>query len=141
MSKVFIPVLLMVLFSCNPKLYSPLDYQGEMIIWGTGGGFTGGVSTFCLMDNGHFFRSEDAGKSYSAVGKLSKSSVKTFFHNYHTFALDKVILKEPGNKYFYLIHKHNGKEHKLIWGFKEPENKVPAILHKNLTGTLKSLQS
>lgn len=130
--------LLFLSVSCQHKVYSPLSYEGEMLEWGTGGGFTGAVSMWCLLDNGRIYKSDDNGKTYEEINKISRSMADQFFNNYETLNLDNLSLNEPGNKYYFLTMKKKSKVHKLTWGYKELENKVPSILHKNLMNAVKT---
>ncbi|MBK8852221.1 MAG: hypothetical protein IPN73_19000 [Saprospiraceae bacterium] len=132
MLKLPVFLILIAMISCNHKIYSPLSYEGEMLEWGTGGGFTGAVKSYCVLDNGIYFKTEDSGKSYLEVGKMKKSAVRQFFDNYDKLGLSSLKLNEPGNRYYFISRKNTKSEHKLIWGQKELENKVPSILHKNL---------
>lgn len=130
--------ILFLSISCQNKVYNPLTYEGEMLEWGTGGGFTGAVSTWCLLDNGRIYKSADNGKSYEEINKISRTSADQFFNNYETLSLENLTLNEPGNKYYFLTMKKKEKLHKLTWGYKELENKVPAILHHNLMNAVKT---
>lgn len=131
---------LLALISCNHKIYSPLTYDGRMLEWGTGGGFTGGVKSYCLLDNGHYFKSEDNGQTYTEAGKIKKSTAAQFFANYDNLRLSDMQLNEPGNRYYFLTSKQNKGQHKLLWGQNELANKVPAILHKNLMNAIQQVQ-
>ncbi len=137
MLKLPVFLILLAIISCNPKTYSPLSYEGEMLEWGTGGGFTGAVKSYCLLDNGIYFKSEDSGKTFQEVGKMKKTEVSQFFDNYNKLGLSSMELNEPGNRYYFLSLKTKESEHKLLWGQKDLVNKVPSILHKNL---MKSVQ-
>lgn len=108
-----------------------------MLEWGTGGGFTGAVKSFCILDNGHYFKSEDGGESYVEAGKLAKDQARVFFNNYDQLGLAAIQLNEPGNKYYFIVEKGHSNPHKLLWGKNELVNKVPAILHKNLMNAIK----
>ena len=132
--------LIILLLSCNQKVFSPLTFEGSMLEWGTGGGFTGGVSTWCLLENGHLFKSEDGGKNYTHLGKWEKQKSNQYFNNFTTLGLDKMTLNEPGNKYYFITIKQKQGSHKITWGYQELENKVPAILYKNLMNAVKTVQ-
>lgn len=138
MLKLPVFLIFIVMFSCNHKIYSPLSYEGEMLEWGTGGGFTGAVKSYCVLDNGFYFKSEDNGKTYLEMGKMKKSEVRQFFDNYKKMGLSSMELNEPGNRYYFISLKSAKSEHKLLWGKKELENRVPSILHKNL---MKAIQA
>lgn len=129
--------LFFLLISCQHKTYSPLTYEGKMLEWGTGGGFTGAVSTWCLLDNGRIFKSEDNGKTYQEVTKITRTASTQFFDNFTTLGLRQMKLDEPGNKYYFLVLREKEGVHKLVWGYKDLANKVPAILHKNLMHIIK----
>ena len=74
------------------------------------------------------------------IGKLEKDVANQLFESYLTLNLDKQQLDEPGNRYYFMIHKAKGQEHKLQWGYKELTNKTPEIFHKNFMSLVKKLE-
>ncbi len=112
-----------------------------MIILGSGGGFTGAVSQYYLLENGLVFRSGNTDTTFTEVGKFEKDIASQLFESYQTLNFDKQVLDEPGNRYYFMVHKGNGQEHKLQWGYKELANKAPEIFHKNFMAMVKKLET
>ncbi|MFZ1790923.1 MAG: hypothetical protein WAT92_21545 [Saprospiraceae bacterium] len=132
--------LLLMNFSCNKEVITPNNYSKNMIILGSGGGFTGAVSQYYLLENGLVFRSGNTDTTFTEIGKLEKDIANQLFESYLTLNLDKQHLDEPGNRYYFMIHKAKGQEHKLQWGYKELTNKTPEIFHKNFMSLVKKLE-
>jgi len=107
--------LLFALMSCKSKDYlTPYEYQGRIIHFGSGGGFTGKVSHFTLMDNGQVFEGIDKEGTVTVLKKLDKSVVEQVFDNYDKLNLKELRLDNPGNLYKFLRLNN----HKITWGGK-----------------------
>lgn len=107
--------LLILLLSCKATQTSLDDFAGEKIILANGGGFTGQVIEYILLENNEVFRTNSLDKSVVLIKKLEKDLTKQIFNNYNVLNLDELQLNQPGNMYFY-IQKGVGQEiHEIKW--------------------------
>lgn len=98
--------------------YTPDIYEGDMISFGNGGGFTGKVDRYVLLDNGQLFNQEAMIKTdvYKALAPLDKRLTEQLFANFYSLDLHKMIVRDPGDLYYFIDMRKDGKEHRLMWG-------------------------
>lgn len=123
---VFVLICTNLLFfsSCKSKHFTPYDYEGEIIRFGQGGGFTGQVTEFTLLSNGQLFKGTNKEGNVFELNRLESDEVEQVFTNYRRLQLDTLDLNRPGNLYSYIIHNNGPDEHKIQWGahdFKTPK--------------------
>lgn len=101
---------------CAPKL-TPAEYKGEQLHFGQGGGFTGDVNYFILLDDGRVFKKEVRDSSYILYDTWKKTFVDQMFSNYQSLALEKTEFYHPGNLYYFIEkHSRNVPVHRISWG-------------------------
>ena len=105
------------LLSCAPAKEFPKPFHGQQLQFGQGGGFTGGLDFFVLLDDGRLFKRAPMDSSFTLITTWEKPFVQQMFSNYHTLRLDEVNHYEPGDKY-YFIQYQKGTEplHRIAWG-------------------------
>lgn len=123
-----------LLAHCKTKDYlTPYEYEGRIISWGSGGGFTGKVLGYTLMDNGQIFEGTNLEGNVTALKKVSKEKVAQCFENYDLLGLSKLSIDSPGNMYKYITMKEGDTSHKLTWGsYEAGESKEVRVFHSNL---------
>ncbi len=132
MNKYYALLLIPFLFSqCKTKDYlTPHEYTGRIIEFGSGGGFTGKVKQYTILDNGQIFINADKEGFVDAIKKLDKDEVKQLFDNYDSLKFKKMGFNNPGNLYHFITLKEEGKEYKNMWGDKsKPVPKELEIYH------------
>jgi hypothetical protein len=140
--KHFIPVFLFWIMAsaCTPQVSSPKQWKAESLFFGSGGGFTGLCTTWCLLSNGQLFR-QDAfpgeNPAFESMGKLSKTRTRSFFEAAHAIDWTRP-LEDPGNMYHFLEWKKGPDSTRLSWGggHKPVPEKVEALYE-----SLKSVQA
>lgn len=138
--KYFFPFLLFhIVLSCRTQHTSPLNYKGKMIVVGNGGGFTGAVSSYYLLDNGAVYRTGRTDTSFIEVGKMEINEIANVFQNYTSLKIDAMELNEPGNRYYFIEKQEGDQKHKVQWGYKELSDKSLATYHAVLMSKIKKL--
>jgi hypothetical protein len=120
------------------EIFIPDSYEKNFITLGNGGGFTGAVNQFYLLENGKVFKSNSRQDTLIYLGKLDKGIVLQQFENYKTCGFDTIEIDSPGNMYYFLADNRSG--HKLTWGSNTIE--PPSVLvtfHANLSRLIKQL--
>jgi hypothetical protein len=131
---------LFALFACNTKKYAtPDEFPKQQLVFGSGGGFTGKVQTYTLLENGQLFHHNGINDATQEMERLQKAEAQKLFK----LAKDEELLgktfNEPGNMYYFLKVKNNGKEEtSFVWGSnsKTPPAKCDS-LYANLMGFVK----
>lgn len=103
-------------FGCKTKSYTPTSYTKRMLYFGGGGGFTGAVKSFYILENGQAFKAGMESNSFNEIAKLDSKVVKQIFANYDNLNLAKMELNEPQNMYKFIEHQDANGKHKLMWG-------------------------
>jgi hypothetical protein len=102
---------------CRSTQVFPQDYKGEQLHFGQGGGFTGAVTSFVLLDDGRLFQKEYKDSTYSQLEKWPIEFVNQMFLNYHLLHLDQVNHYEPGDLYYFIeYHSEENEMHRIGWG-------------------------
>jgi hypothetical protein len=137
---IFIFFIFIFSFNCGKKNITPLNYSGKIIEFTNGGGFTGAFSSIFLQEDGKLYRNGMSDTSFIHIGHLDKTTVKQVFNNYEKLGLNKIQLNEPGNRYFYITMKSNGKSHKIQWGRNTLTNTNPSIFFSNMMYIVKKME-
>lgn len=117
--------LLIILLSCKSLPFHPDQSQNACLSFGNGGGFTGAVTEYFLLDNGKLYREE--GGKYEEVAVISQKNTKQMFNLYYSLNINKIFLDDPSNRYFFISYKNGGESHRIVWGGSElilPELKI-----------------
>ena len=112
----FITACICSFLSCSFQYTHPKDYKGEVISFGRGGGFTGKVSAYHLVDKGYLYQTDIMMDSFVLQKKLKPKQVKQLLRNYKHFEFDTLNINAPGNNYYYISYYKKGVEHKIQWG-------------------------
>jgi exopolysaccharide biosynthesis protein len=142
MKKILFFFISIFLFSCQSEKYVSLkDYPQEKskIIFGNGGGFTGQVNAYVLLENGQLFSSNSLTNETKELKVLKKKELKTLFKNMEALQMEKRTLDNPSNMYQFLEFVKEGKIHKYQWGNlkDKPEFEDVGKMYEQLIGLLK----
>jgi hypothetical protein len=125
-------LLLVALGACSAKTYTVEKMPMPHLSYGSGGGVTGIVSEYCLLQNGQIVekqRQADKTEIYRVIKKIDADEAKRMMALTDSMQLRRVIFTEPGDLYYYLtMHDANGETHKITWG--KPEKTVRTDIEK-----------
>ena len=74
----FLPLLA---FACTGPKSTPENYQSGQLQFGMGGGFSGQVSRYAILDNGDVFYAKSAMDSMIQINTLDENLAKQLFQN------------------------------------------------------------
>ena len=138
---VFLVIAGILFIQCKTGDYSPDNYEGEMICFGEGGGFTGKITSYCLMEDGQLFRENALSKEnkFTFEKRIADQNVEQLFNVYELLKFDTIYLNKPGNKYFFVEKRHDLRTHKITWGDKSDNPPIELIVfHANLMNMARS---
>lgn len=122
-----IGLVILLAFSCKTtKSFTPDNFEGNMLTFGTEGGFAGTTSENYIFENGQLFRFESRNSSTYELGKIDKKVVNQIFDNYATLGIGNFDINDPGNLSYYIKMKTEDGEKILKWGGNNVE--TPPIL-------------
>jgi len=109
--------LLLSEISCRSSKEYPADFKGDQIHFGQGGGFSGIVTHYVLLEDGRLFQKAYRDSSFTFLTNWSSDFVKQMFSNYHLLQLDKIEMYEPGDLYYFIEYHTGDKDiHRVTWG-------------------------
>jgi hypothetical protein len=88
----------------------------NQLIFGSGGGVTGFVKEYAMLEDGRILARSDDGKQYKTVVTVKGDDLANLKSG--MAMLDKQAFNEPGNMYYFIETKGQmtGKAQRLIWG-------------------------
>lgn len=98
------------------KTYQANELPDKQIIWGSGGGFTGVVNQYILLENGQLFFEDGLKNTTLACNKQSKKAAKLFFSKCDSLGVADMKMNQPGNLYYFVKYKTAEGENQLTWG-------------------------
>ena len=128
-----------LLFSCKTNHLSIAEYDKPMIIFGSGGGFSGIETSFTLLSDGRLYTSNLLDSTHVELGVLESNLAKQIFLNYHDLGLNDLNLDNPGNTYKFIAFNDGENTHKITWDVEENRN-LSNYYHilRNLSNSFKS---
>jgi hypothetical protein len=108
-------MLISLSISCKPTQYGLEDYSGKKLILANGGGFTGQVIEYILLEDGRVFKSNSLNQSTKFHKKLDKNLTQQVFDNLSVMKLSDLSLNDPGNMYFLIKIITPDQEHVIKW--------------------------
>lgn len=125
--RIFLLIPLLFLFGCQSTKTIPADYEGERLIFGVGGGFTGAVTTYCLLENGRLYKKAGIpGKNestYEKVGKWNKADRTALFSQAGEAIKSFEYEGEPGNLYAFIECDLETGQKRFTWDEGNPPTK------------------
>lgn len=135
----YVILLLMCFVSCKTQKFTPYDYEGDIVHFGSGGGFANQMTQYTILYNGQFFSGTNNEGFVDELKTLKKEVVQQLFKNLDRFELDKTKFNQPGNRYYFIKYEKNGVENFVQWGNeKSKPQKEVLLLFANLKQLVKS---
>lgn len=101
---------------CASQKYEATNLPVDQIRFGEGGGFTGAVTEYCLLNNGQIFIKKDFISDFKTFKKIKKSKAKKYFESCDQINIQNIQMDNPGDKYYFITFQTEALEHKVTWG-------------------------
>ena len=139
--RVFPLLILLFLASCTHKIATD-KLPTTQILFGKGGGFTGEVHEYALLEDGRIVKMKNGATEQEVVKKISKEKAASYYAILDSMPSKTWLYNAPGNIYHHITVKKDGKkESKVVWdGGKDDANAPASIVqfYKNLRAELPS---
>ena len=114
------------------------EMPNTQIVFGSGGGFTGIVKEYCLLDDGRIVTKEAKDTTFNIVARIGKAKATACFEDSKKMKLSTMKFSEPGNLYQFIAVKEPGlPENRIVWGDKDqPVLENIKTFYKTLIGYL-----
>lgn len=109
-------IIFMNLIQCKAQDYTPDTSQEERLHFGSGGGFAGTITEYCLLQNGEIFVKQSHDGEWVKHHKVKDKVAKQCFSQIEHLNLKDVNFNIPGNVYRFLKVADQNHEHKIVWG-------------------------
>jgi hypothetical protein len=120
----FLAVLSTVSFGCKSKKAAVAAADQVGLVWGSGGGITGKVTSYKLLESGNITRSMGVDGSTTDIKPIKAKVAKAMFSAAKDLSLAEVAQNTPGNMYYFLELVVDGKTNRITWG--EAGTEVPS---------------
>lgn len=117
----FSSILVLSFFGCKSQQYTFEDLPEKQLVFGSGGGMTGAVNTYVLLENGQFFHTNSLTKEVKELESVSKKEAKKCFVKLEELSLSELDFDHPGNRYYFLEEVKSDSIHKVVWGSNDNE--------------------
>lgn len=104
-----------LLFSCKASKALPHEYSKEQILFGDGGGFSGLLNTYVLLQDARLFQ-QVSDSTFQSMGKIDRSICKQIFQQTDNLRLDTLDFDFPGNLYYFYGTRKETEESQIVWG-------------------------
>ena len=137
------PILLLslftfFLFSCKSQTYTLDNLPENLLIFGSGGGITGEVNTYTLLENGQVFYSNSITKESAEMERLTKREAASCFKKMEDLKLSEMSFDHPGNLYYFLEEVRGDEKYRVTWGSNDHEiSEECKTFYKELRTTIK----
>ena len=102
-------------FGCTT--FKPENLPAKHITFGNGGGVTGAVKEYILLENGQVFTRSTFGSTPTELKKVKKGDAKKLYAEYEAQKMSELEFISPGNQYFYVqMNIDSTTNHRVVWG-------------------------
>ncbi len=101
---------------CKAPDYTPTELPTSQIAIGSGGGITGMVKEYILLENGQIFLKNSLVDTLSELPTLKRGQARKIYQEMSALSLDTVNFIHPGNTYRYICHRRENSETRITWG-------------------------
>lgn len=117
--RLYFPILVLLFLglnsSCSHKIATE-KLPATQIVFGHGGGFTGAIHEYALLQDGRIIEIRKDSATQRIVEKMNKKKAASFYSEVDSMRLHTWLYNVPGNIYHYVILKREGKkDNKIVW--------------------------
>ena len=123
---VWLSFLAVTMVGCAPAPDFPKKENRDEIHFGQGGGFSGAVIHYILLEDGRVFQQAWRDTSLTYIDTWPGIFTRQMFLNYKSLKLDTLKINEPGDLYYFIeYHSKKKPTQRIVWGnpdFQAPQN-------------------
>ncbi|MBM1105597.1 hypothetical protein JQC67_05525 [Aurantibacter crassamenti] len=112
----FSSILVLSFLGCKSQQYTFEELPEKQLIFGSGGGMTGAVDSYWLLENGQIFHSNSLTKEVNKLESISRKEAKTYFLKLKELSFADLDFNHPGNHYYFLEEVNLDNSYKIVWG-------------------------
>jgi hypothetical protein len=124
----FLPYLILIFFALPDA-----SAQSEYLVFGKGGGISGEVTQYRILNNGKVYKGTGmVDILYAQKGKIGKSNAKKIYADLKH--IPDTSFHHPGNIYYFIQYPGDTSDVRITWG--DPAYPVPETLSELYRSTL-----
>jgi hypothetical protein len=101
-------------FACKTTTYTSENLPEKQLYFGSGGGFSGLVNEYLLLENGQMFKVPSPG-NYEDMDKVKRKKAEAIYEQYATLGFNDLIFNQPGNVYYFIRMVDGELENYISW--------------------------
>lgn len=123
--------------SCKTTTYTSDNLPEKQLFFGSGGGFTGMVNEYLMLENGQMFKVPSPG-IYEDMDKVKRKKAEAIYQDYKTLGFEDLIFNQPGNVYYFIRMVDGETENYISWSDQRPLPEVKMMeFYELLVETIK----
>ena len=127
---IYLCVILVLMVSCKSSKDPVKGIVNETyILFGTGGGFTGKVTSYKLYESGQIKKQSGIKTAFNSHTTVKVKTCEQIFKSIEQLDLKSKPINDPGNLYYFIELNEKGEKTKFTWGGinEEPDNAIRAF--------------
>lgn len=109
-------LLAIITVACKTKKYTKNTLPVQQLIFGSGGGFTGEVQTYILLNNGQLFYISSLTKDTTEQISIKAQEARKLFKQVSSINLKVNGFRHPGNMYYFIRERKRDTTYSASWG-------------------------
>ena len=124
--------LILTIMACAPANDFPKTENRDEIHFGQGGGFTGAVTHYILLEDGRVFQLAWRDTTLTLIDTWPGIFTRQMFLNYKSLKLDTLHVNKPGDLYYFVeYHSKKKPTHRIVWGSPDYRPATNLLLYYN----------
>lgn len=115
----FLMMALLLVFSCKTTTYTSENLPEKQLYFGSGGGFTGLVTEYLILENGQLFKVPSPGQ-YEEMDRVKRKKAEAVYLDYNSLGFSDLIFNQPGNIYYFIRMVDGETENYISWSDQRP---------------------
>ncbi len=104
------------MIACKSQQYSAETLPADQLVFGEGGGFSGAITEFILLENGQLFAQNSLTKKVEELPAVKKKKAQALIMDAEALNMNKLNINSPGNTYYFIKYQHADTIQQAIWG-------------------------
>ena len=134
----FLSGFLAMVFGCKTNQYTIDNFPPQQIRFGGGGGFTGHVTEYILLENGQVFKHYPLREDTTEIKALKKKEAQALFEKADSLQILTLKHHYPGNMYYYINHQTAEANNTITWGL--PDHPISDTLYQYMKLLLEKVE-
>jgi len=112
----FSALIVLLFFSCKAQQYTIDNLPEKQLVFGSGGGITGEVNTYTMLENGQVFYRSSLIDEHKELKSIAKKEAVAAFEKINDLHLSAIDFDHPGNLYYFIEEVNGDEKNRVTWG-------------------------